>query len=419
MELHNNYNELYTESEPISENIFRGWLSSDSRSQDYDIITDANSLYKAYLAMKKGSDWKSKVQRFECNFLTNIFAIQNKLINRTYKVSKGEEFLLRERGKNRWISSKSPEDRLVAHVLCDEVLEPVLRPKLIYDNCASLRGRGLHQQRERLKIHLMKYFKQYQTNDGYILLIDFTKFYDNIDHKKVYDYMSKYISNPLHLWLLQTFLDSFKIDISFMSEEPEVFNKLDYEKYIHNHPEVLTKEKFMNRSCNIGCQTSQIIGVFYPTVIDNYVKIVRGEKYYGRYMDDSYIISPSIYHLKELLAEITAIASDIGIHINKDKTQIYTLSKFKFLQIFYSLSPTGKVRIKINPKRIRDMKRKIKKLTKKGINCNNLFKSWFCGHVRYMSKNQRKNMAKFFMEINVQKTDKNTEKGTERSDKKS
>ena len=60
MELYNDYNELYTESEPISEpiseNIFRGWLSPDSRSQDYDIITDANSLYKAYLAMKKGSD---------------------------------------------------------------------------------------------------------------------------------------------------------------------------------------------------------------------------------------------------------------------------------------------------------------------------------------------------------------------------
>ena len=50
-------------------------------------------------------------------------------------------------------------------------------------------------------------------------------------------------------------------------------------------------EKFLNKSVGIGSQISQSIGILFPTEIDNYVKIVRHQKLYGRYMDDSYIIT--------------------------------------------------------------------------------------------------------------------------------
>ena len=41
----------------------------------------------------------------------------------------------------------------------------------------------------------------------------------------------------------------------------------------------LTGEKYMRKSVGIASQISQISGVYYPTRIDNYCKIVKGMKY--------------------------------------------------------------------------------------------------------------------------------------------
>ena len=75
----------------------------------------------------------------------------------------------------------------------------------------------------------------------------------------------------------------------------------------------------MNKSVNIGDQLSQIIGIYYPYRIDNYVKYVRSQKFYGRYMDDWYIMNPKKKELQDLLDNIRVIADELGIHINEKK----------------------------------------------------------------------------------------------------
>ena len=90
----------------------------------------------------------------------------------------------------------------------------------------------------------------------------------------------------------------------------------------------------MEKSVNIGDQLSQVIGIYYPYPIDNYVKYVRQQKFYGRYMDDWYIMNPSKEELEDLLENVCKIAAELGIHINRKKTRIVKISsKYKFLQI--------------------------------------------------------------------------------------
>lgn len=104
----------------------------------------------------------------------------------------------------------------------------------------------------------------------------------------------------------------------------------------------MTGEKWMEKSVNIGDQLSQVIGIYYPYRIDNYVKYVRSQKFYGRYMDDWYIMNPSKEELLDLLDNIHRIAEEYGIHINKKKTRIVKISStYKFLQIKYSLTDSG------------------------------------------------------------------------------
>lgn len=153
-------------------------------------------------------------------------------------------------------------------------------------------------------------------------------------------------------WLLTLIFDGFKIDVSYMTDEEyadcmeDTFNKLEYRKI---PKELLTGEKWMEKSVNIGDQLSQVIGIYYPYHIDNYVKYVRSQKFYGRYMDDWYII---------------------------------------------------------NPERVTAMRRKLKKLATKLANgeieyenVENMFRSWMRSFYKLLSKVQRKNLVQLYEDL--------------------
>lgn len=106
------------------------------------IICDANNLYEAYLKTIKGSKWKETTQKFALNYLRNIFKLIDELLKQSYLPGEEGEFTLNERGKIRPITTLQPRDRLVRHVVCDEILMPEVEKKIIYDNGASIKRSG-------------------------------------------------------------------------------------------------------------------------------------------------------------------------------------------------------------------------------------------------------------------------------------
>lgn len=147
---------------------------------------------------------------------------------------------------------------------------------------------------------------------------------------------------------------------------------------------------------------AQSAGVSYRIPIDNYVKIVKGVEFYAGYMDDSYAIHESKEFLQELLEDIIEIAKEIGITVNTRKTRICKLSEhWRFLQVQYSLTDTGRVIQKINPKRLTAMRRKMKKLAPKMTekDFTDWYTSWFRNHYKIMSRLQRSNMDTLFNKL--------------------
>lgn len=368
-------------------------------------IFDGNALFEAYKRAKKGSDWKPQVQRFEMTYLLELSRIQRELKEMTYEFLPSTQFVLNERGKTRVIRGEQIQDRIVKHTLCDEVLNPAVKNFLIYDNGASLVGKGIAFTRKRLLTHLRRYYAQHHSNDGYILLIDFSKYYDNIRHDILMELIKKYVTDEHSLWLLQKTVDRSKVDVSYMSDEEYencldiLFNSLLYQEIDQR---LLTGEKFMGKHLNIGDQVAQTAGIAYPIPIDNFVKIVKGVKFYGRYMDDSYAIHESKEFLEELLKGIVEIAGNLGITVNLKKTRICKLSDhWRFLQIQYSLTDTGRVIQKINPKRLTAMRRKMKKLAPKLTEkeFTDFFRSWFKNHYKIMSRYQRNNIETLFNQL--------------------
>ena len=375
-----------------------------------EIVCDANNLYRAYKASVKGSKWKETTQKFAMNFLRYIFSIQEDLVYRTLQNGPVDEFLLSERGRVRPITSIQIKDRIIRHVLCDEILSPKVKKRIIYDNGASVKGRGISHQRNRFEVHLHKYYRLYG-NEGWILFGDFSKFYDNIIHEIAKRELLKLVDdNEFIDWLLTIIFNGFKIDVSYMSDEQyescitDTFNKLEYRLI---PKEFLTGEKWMNKSVNIGDQLSQIIGIYYPYRIDNYVKYVRSQKFYGRYMDDWYIMNPNKKELQDLLDNIRVIADELGIHINEKKTHMVKISStYKYLQVKYTLTKDGKIIKRINPTRVTAMRRKLKKLAIKvengGIpyeNVENMFKGWMGSFYKLLSRQQRKSLIQLYEDL--------------------
>lgn len=368
-------------------------------------IFDGNALYDAYIKAKRGSDWKPQVQKFEMNYLLELAPMQEDLRDMEYEFLPTTSFTLHERGKTRHITGEQIPDRIVKHSLCDEVLNPTLERYLIFDNGASVEGKGIDFTRQRLLKHLRRYYTEHGSNEGYILLIDFSKYYDNIRHDVLIELIEKYVTDEHARWLLRKTVERSQVDVSYMDYEEyeNCLNKL-FDSLIHQNidKKLLTGEKFMAKHLNIGDQVAQTSGISYRIPLDNYAKIVRSMKYYAGYMDDTYAIHESKEFLEEFLEEYIEIAADMGITVNTRKTRICKLSEcWRFLQVQYSLTDTGRVIQKINPKRLTDMRRRMKKvapkLTEKEF--TDWYKSWFKNHYKLMSKQQRLNMDTLFNQL--------------------
>lgn len=333
-----------------------------------------NVLYKAFQKCKKGVYWKDSVQKYESSLLENLYKLYKSLEDGTYQQSPFYEFDICERGKQRHIKALKIKDRVLQRALCDEILIPLLTSQLIYDNGANIKGKGVDFAKKRLEEHLRKYYINHGSNEGYILQLDISKYFDSIPHDKVYEVLTERITDERLKNLIKHIISTFGEDTGI----------------------------------GIGSQISQVIGIYYLHKFDNYIKIVKGMKYYARYTDDMYIIHEDKEVLQSLLTDIKEQLSFYGFTLNEKKTQIRKLNKrFVFLKSRYILTDSGKVIIMQNKSAFSRERRKLKSFKKNNVNQQEIttqYKSWRgtvvpTVHIKYRSYKSIKGMDLLFQQI--------------------
>ena len=295
---------------------------------NYDNLCTCNALFRAARMSRGGIRWKASVQRYFMTYLRNILQLREMLLAGDDVTMGFIEFNLFERGKKRHIKSVHFKERVAQRSLCDNALVPMLSRSLIYDNGASLKDKGISFARDRLKHHLHQYYRRTGGNEGYILLMDFSGYFDNILHEPCYELLDAAFEDKRILALCQQFI-----------------------------------EPFGEKSLGIGSQVSQILAVSYRSSIDHYIKEVLRVKEYGCYMDDSYLIHNNKKELWQHYAVIRKLCADLGIRINERKTQIVKLSHgFTYMKGRYFLTDSGKVIVKPCRRNTTAHRRKLKKL---------------------------------------------------------
>ena len=320
----------------------------------YELLCDIDNLYESFIKIRAASMWKEETQRYELYLVPNLMNLRDRLANFTYTPTQPRGFFINERGKPRYIESRNVDDRIVQNIAHEQIILPAILPKLIYDNAASLDNRGTSFFRHRLEYHLTDFSCHYG-NEGFALVGDLRKFFDNIWHSVFIDMLTPLIPDERVMDLIKILVYSNKIDVSYMSDEEYAncmyvpFDNLSYRLAVKDGIIKCTGEKFMYKGMGLGSQISQDAGIFVPHVIDNYIKIVCGIPWYGRYMDDFYILHQSKDYLKNLLNNITQIAFSVGLFINEDKTHIINLKhEFSILQTRYQVFPNHSIAIMPN-----------------------------------------------------------------------
>lgn len=318
-----------------------------------------------------GVGWKHSTQMHKLNELTNITTLYKELHNGTYKSKGFYEFDIFERGKERHIKSVHITERIVQKCLSDYCLVPILSRKFIYDNGACIKTKGIDFAIDRLKLHLHSFYRKHKT-EGYVLLFDFSKYFENINHEILKRMIRKEIPDERIVNLTNMFIDNFG-----------------------------------DSGLGLGSQVSQICALFYPNEIDHAVKEKMEIKYYGRYMDDAYLICESKVKLIACLTELEKLCNKLGIKLNKSKTQIVKLSRpFTFLKKKFILTETGKVVINVSKTGAKAMRRKLnffkKQLELGKLSVEDVWQSYssWDGHIkRYNTNMTRVRMRTLFYKM--------------------
>lgn len=297
---------------------------------DFGTVFSFRNLYRSYKRCRRNVGWKASVQKYVCNAPLNVYHTFRDLESGKFKSPGFYEFDLFERGKQRHIRSTGIMERVVQRCLCDNALVPMLSRTFIYDNGASLKDKGYDFAVRRLERHLQAHYRKYGT-EGYILLFDFSRFFDNVSHALVKAELRRQFTDEKVLALTEHFIDAFG-DIGM----------------------------------GLGSQISQVLALASVNRLDHYIKEVLRIKGYGRYMDDGYLIHRSKEYLQECLKHIKVICRELGIILNEKKTQIVKLSHgFPWLKIRVYLTDTGRVVKKIYKRSVTRMRMKLKKLRRK------------------------------------------------------
>ena len=227
----------------------------------FDHVISLENLFGAWREFKRGKTNKLDVQKFAFNLEDNVFKLHNELKQRIWKPDPYTSFYVRD-PKLRHIHKATIRDRVFNQALF-RILYQIFDKEFIAGSYSCRKAKGTHRGVLKLNSHIRKISCNY-TRPAFALKCDVRKFFDNIDHKTLYEIIKRKVTDLDVLRLIYMVLDSF--------------------------------ETSPGKGLPLGNVTSQLFANVYLNELDQYVKHTLKIKYYVRYCDDFIILdtNPSI-----------------------------------------------------------------------------------------------------------------------------
>lgn len=292
------------------------------------IYVEFEELYQAYIDCCKHKRSSKEYIEFDMDMSENLVKLYTELNKMSYVIGKSKVFCV-DKPVKREIFAAHFRDRIVHHLLINRLMD-IFENEFI-DNSFSCRvGKGVSKGVEQCRDDIKSATNNYTNVNKVVIKCDLKAFFMTIDKRNLYDVISnlvkeKYVEKQdgdldFVLWLLKL--------IIFNSPQSNCIFKQPKSKW-----KDLPKDKSLFycdgfHGVPIGNLTSQIFANIYLSRFDKFVTKALSIKYYGRYVDDFYIIiDPNDIKPSELVNTLRDKLNEIGVTLHPKKLYIQPVSK--------------------------------------------------------------------------------------------
>ena len=276
--------------------------------------------------------------------------------------------------KKREVFAALFRDRIVHHLYfnyCHELFERTF----IQDTYSCIKGRGTHYGVQRLAMHIRQESQNW-SQPCYAMNLDIRGYFMHIRRKRLLEIalntIHKMASHRISCHSPKTWADRIDIDfICWLTEQivmldpktsceiigfKEDWNGMDPGKSLFTTPD----------GCGlpIGNLTSQLFSNVYLNEFDQFMKRTLGARHYGRYVDDSYVISSDREWLLSIVPAIRRFLLDhLGLELHMGKLHVRDIREgVEFLgafvkpwRIYVSNKTLGRIRKNLDVLDLRDI----------------------------------------------------------------
>lgn len=298
-------------------------------------------LYTAYYCAKRGKGDMSYVKALEENLHENMEALCDDLYYRRYKPLPSKCFII-DYPKKREIFAAMFRDRIVHHLYYNWV-HLLFEHTFIQDSYSCVPGRGTHYGIQRVTDFCRKESQNWQI-PCYVLHLDIRGYFMHIVRRRLLEIalaslrkMSTHkvgkdvaacgqakapwqtwndvLDFDLIYWLTEVIVLLDPLENCVVVGSPDNWIGLDPAKSMLNLLEGL--------GLPIGNLTSQLFSNVYMNIFDQFMKRELHCKFYGRYVDDSIVVSSDKEWLLSLAPRIKEfLKKELGLELHMGKLQV-------------------------------------------------------------------------------------------------
>lgn len=271
----------------------------------YTQLCNLENLLYAHTQAQLDNRYKRKICAFTFSLEENLFDLRWELDQGLYVPRPYTYFMLHD-PKTRSIAAPDFRDRVIQHALVN-VIQPLFEKQFIYDSYACRTDKGTHLAAKRLKKFLMAARSFHGKNTSiYVLQCDIRKFFQSVSWDILLRIMGKTVHCPKTLALIQTIVTSHHHLTAPQRLVPSQLSLFDSSSD-GAKASISVKHR---TGLPIGNLTSQLFANIYLNELDHFIKDRLRVRWYGRYMDDFFVLHHDRTYLQQLCATIDAFLQE-------------------------------------------------------------------------------------------------------------
>ena len=283
-----------------------------------------DALFQAYFDARRNKRNTINALSFELDLETNLHKLYEDIIYATYEISPSICFIV-EKPVKREVFAANFRDRVVHHYVINQLMD-VFENQFIYDTYSCRVGKGNLFGVQRLMKFIRSCTRNYR-RDAFVLKLDISGFFMNINKQLLCDKISALVQKKYAGWDKEILLSLIRqIVMNDPTEGCIVKGRLSDWKGLPSNKSLFCTPK----GCGlpIGNLTSQVFANYYLSDFDRFMKEKLKLNYYGRYVDDFFVVHQDKDFLRSIVPIIKGNLKDtIGATLHPKKIYLQTCYK--------------------------------------------------------------------------------------------